>query len=192
MGEDIGSTLKDDAPQSTSREDASWASRLKSSVLMAAGIAGALAGLWFFLSVFAGWGLVVVATGSMAPALPAGAVAVTVPVGAAQLEVGDIVTVPRQGTPPTITHRVVAIHRVGVDSEARDLVLRGDANSLGDPHPYRVTEAARTAVIVPHLGALLWQLRSPGALAIGTFLVAGLVIWAFWPGGHRPEDAGPS
>lgn len=191
MGEDIGSTLKD-APQATSREDASWASRLKSSVLMAAGIAGALAGLWFFLSVFAGWGLVVIATGSMAPAMPAGAIAVTVPVGASQLEVGDIVTVPRQGTPPTITHRVVAIHRVGVESEARDLVLRGDANSLDDPHSYRVTEAERTIITVPYLGALVWQLRSPVALAGGTLIVSGLVIWAFWPGGHRQREAGPS
>lgn len=191
MGEDIGSTLLG-APRAASREAASGASRLRSSVLVVAGVAGGLAALWFLLSLFAGWGLVVVATGSMAPAMPAGAIAVTVPVGAAQLEVGDIVTVPRQGTPPTITHRVVAIHRVGGDPAARDLVLRGDANSLDDPHPYRVTEAARTIVTVPHLGALLWQLRSPVALAIGTLLVACLVIWAFWPGGHRPEDAGPS
>lgn len=191
MGEDTGSTLKD-APQATSREDASWASRLTSSVLMVAGIAGALAGLWFFLSVFAGWGLVVIATGSMAPAMPAGAIAVTVPVGASQLEVGDIVTVPRQGTPPTITHRVVAIHRVGGESEARDLVLRGDANSLDDPDPYRVTEAERTIITVPYLGALVWQLRSPVALAVGTLIVSCLVIWAFWPGGHRQREAGPS
>ncbi|PWJ49014.1 signal peptidase I [Quadrisphaera granulorum] len=72
----------------------------------------------------------VVLTGSMAPGMPAGSVAVVRPVEAGALHIGDVVTYEVAGGGSLITHRVVAI---GHDaSGAVELTTRGDANDDDD------------------------------------------------------------
>lgn len=72
----------------------------------------------------------VVLTGSMAPGMPAGSVAVVRPVDPRSLRAGDVVTYEVAGGGALITHRVVA---TGHDaSGALQLTTRGDANDDDD------------------------------------------------------------
>lgn len=153
----------------------------RSAALAAAGTLGALAALWMLASQLLGWGIVVVASGSMRPALEVGDAALVVPVAAADIKTGWIVTVPRQGDPPTVTHRVVEVGSSVLGGAYRDLVLQGDANDIADPLPYRLQSAHRVVLSAPWIGSALVALRSPVAIAITTLVVAALVASAFWP-----------
>jgi len=151
---------------------------------------GLIAALGALASAAFGVGFGVVATGSMSPSIPAGALVVTVPTDATDLRIGDVVSVEREGFETTVTHRVVESAAVSGDLTARDLTLRGDANSIDDPNPYRVTYAARVEFSAPVIGGVVWSLRNPLALGIGTVLLTGLVLSAFWPsrgGTEEPE-----
>lgn len=152
----------------------------------------AIAGILTLASVVAstvfGVGFGVVATGSMAPSIPARSLIVTAPTTAAEVRVGDIVSVPREGFTTTVTHRVVAITPVAGDSLARDLTLRGDDNPIDDPEPYRVVRVDRVIFSVPVVGGVIWNLRNPIALGVGTVLLTVLVLSAFWPSSQRPEQ----
>lgn len=132
-------------------------------------------------------------TGSMSPAIPAGAAALVREVPAASIEVGDVVTVDRAGKLP-VTHRVVAISGSGAE---RELTLRGDANPVDDPTPYHVSSVRIVLFAVPGIATTIAGLGHPlvlGGLTLGT---TALVVWAFWPreprgGGtaqHRKPDA---
>ncbi|TNM64348.1 signal peptidase I [Streptomyces sp. NP160] len=72
----------------------------------------------------------VVLTGSMAPGMPAGSVAVVRPVDPASLRAGDVVTYEVAGGGALITHRVVATDHDA--SGALQLTTRGDANDDDD------------------------------------------------------------
>ncbi len=79
-------------------------------------------------------------SGSMSPAIPAGSLGLARTTDADDLEVGDIVTVPTNGT--FVTHRIVEItHAPGKAT----LLLRGDGNRVADATAYEV------AVGTPHL-----------------------------------------
>ncbi|PRI10972.1 hypothetical protein [Leucobacter massiliensis] len=173
------------------------------SIVVAAALA--LAG-WFAYSATTGAALVVLRTGSMSPTMPQGTVAVTLPVRAAEVRAGDVLTVQRAGAPLPVTHRVIEVRDVAArvpngpelraalpgeappdpgDPAARELVMQGDDNDTPDRLPYVVTEARRTVVALPHLGTALMLLQTPigaGLLILG---VGALVTWAFWPA--RPE-----
>lgn len=152
----------------------------------------ATAGLLTMLGVLAaalfGVGFGVVATGSMAPSIPTGSLIVTTPVIAADVRVGDVVSVPRRGYDTTVTHRVVATVPVMGDPRARDLTLRGDANTIDDPEPYRVHQVDRVIASAPVIGGVVWSLRNPVALGIGTVLLTGLVLSAFWPSREHQQS----
>jgi len=130
--------------------------------------------------------LVVFKTGSMAPTMPTGALAVVRQVDALDVAVGDVVTVPREGTLP-ITHRVVEATPDPAAPGGAVLVLRGDANGSVDPAAYRVTRVGRVVWALPHLGAWVEAVQRPAALGATTLLVAGLAVAASWP---RRELAG--
>lgn len=166
---------------------------------------------WFAYSSASGATLIAFRTGSMTPTMPQGAIAVTVPVRAAELRVGDVVTVQRANEAMPVTHRIIEIRDVSeqpaggfdvraaapgrtlpgrADPAAREIVMQGDANQVPDALPYVVADARRVVAAVPHLGSALMLLQSPismGALVIG---VGALVTWAFWPR-RRTPDAGP-
>jgi signal peptidase len=130
--------------------------------------------------------VVLFASGSMSPAIDAGAAALTVPVAAAEIRAGQVVTVGRPGQLP-ITHRVVSASGTGPE---RELVLRGDANAADDPEPYRVRSAHHVVAVVPRVAPVLGWFAEPGTLAATTALATGLVLWAFWPR-REEEGAGP-
>lgn len=166
-------------------------------VAAALGLAG-----WFVFAALTDATLITFRTGSMSPTMPQGAVAVTVPVTADELRVGDVVTVQRSGERLPVTHRIIAIGQVEpqVDNaadiraaapgagapdltspQARQITMQGDDNKVPDPLPYALTSANRVILSVPRVGHWLMLAQSPiglGVLIVGT---GALVTWAFWP-----------
>ena len=126
-------------------------------------------------------------SGSMSPAIDAGALAVAREVPARSVEVGDVVSViGADGV--RVTHRVVS---TGVtDDGATSLTLKGDANATPDAQAYVVRSVDRVLWDVPVAGRVVAFFGSPtGTFLIGV-LVAGCLILAVRPGPGRP--AGPT
>ncbi|KAA1424208.1 signal peptidase I [Nocardioides antri] len=128
----------------------------------------------------------VVRSGSMAPAMPTGSLAVSWPVDAADVAVGDVVSVV-DADGSRVTHRVVGVQPAEGDGAA--LTLQGDANPTPDAEVYEVTEADRVLVSVPWAGRVVAFLGTTwGLLALGA-LTAGLLGYAFRPT-RTPRDPG--
>ena len=114
-----------------------------------------IAALIFLLvpAVFAS-NLAVVYSGSMAPEMPTGALAVVEPVDPADIEVGDIIAFdpPWDDDDVTVSHRVIEI----VEGETLGFVTKGDANE--DPDFDLVPATSVTGKIIlsaPNLGYIL-------------------------------------
>jgi signal peptidase I len=135
--------------------------------------------------------LIMFKTGSMSPTIPAGSLAVVRQIPAADIHVGDIVTVDRSPAPP-ITHRVTSVSPA--PGGARLITLRGDANPADDPAPYLVHSVRLVVFSVPRLAYAVRAASDPlvmGAITVGA---AALVTWAFWPRGtedHRARHGRP-
>ncbi|WP_324014093.1 signal peptidase I [Microbacterium sp. JZ37] len=128
--------------------------------------------------------LIMFRTGSMAPTIPSGSVAVVQRVPAASLDVGDVVTVDREGQLP-VTHRITSIDP-GASADERVITMRGDANEQDDVAPYAITTARIVLFSVPGIAPLIASFGDPrvlGGLSIGAALLVG---WAFWP--RRADD----
>ncbi|MFC9515176.1 signal peptidase I [Nocardiaceae bacterium NPDC056970] len=150
---------------------------------------GAIAGLICVLAAVASFlfGIkpLIFRSGSMSPDIPTGALALAKTTPAADLQVGDVVSVEnQQGT--RITHRVHEI--LSSDGTTSVLVLKGDANIDADLAPYTVTEADRVFASVPGLGYVVSWLSSPAAIFLGGALVGGVMVLAFGPGVKRKDD----
>ncbi|WP_435771043.1 signal peptidase I [Nocardioides sp. SYSU DS0651] len=117
----------------------------------------------------------VVVSGSMSPAIPAGSLALARSTDAGQVEVGDVVTVLRADG-SRVMHRVVAAEPAG-DRVA--LRLKGDANATPDPEPYVVESVGVVRGHVPLLGHPVSWLSSPGGLLLLGAGACGLVVFAF-------------
>jgi signal peptidase I len=118
-------------------------------------------------------------SGSMAPAIPAGGLALAKPVDAAGLKAGDVVSVRSEGT--RITHRIKAVE---LDGATAVLTLKGDANEVQDAHTYRVRSADRVFFDVPVAGYVLSYASGP----VGVFLtgvLAALLVWLIFRPAHR-------
>lgn len=155
---------------------------------MVFGCVGILAVAWLAASAIWSLGIIVFVTGSMAPSLPPGAAAITQTVDAADLAIGDIVTVRRPDANVQVTHRIVDIAVVAENPHARSLVLRGDANTDEDLQPYVVTEAARVIIGAPAIGGALIGAKTPAVMLGGAVVVALVVTWAWWPVSVRAES----
>jgi signal peptidase len=160
--------------------------RAISSILVAAVVIAGLAGFAMALLPFIGWQTVVLATGSMSPALPAGSLLIEKIVPASEIEVGDVVTLTREDRAP-VTHRVIAIAPSAGLLESRELTLKGDGNDDPDPRPYVVERAGLLVTGVPWGGQVIDFLRTPLALGIITVLIAVLVLRAWWPQPDRED-----
>lgn len=130
--------------------------------------------------------LVMFRTGSMAPTIPTGSLAVVKRIPADQAKVGEVVTVDRPGHKLPITHRVVSVTPAADGSTT--LVLKGDANASVDPAPYHVHTVRRVIWHAPGLARVIVWFGRPLVLATLTVLVAALVTWVLWP--RREEDDG--
>ncbi|WP_309648786.1 signal peptidase I [Nocardioides sp.] len=105
-------------------------------------------------------------SGSMAPAIDTGALALVRSVPAADLRVGDVVSVVDTGG-TRVTHRVVSLSSQG---EQRQLTLRGDANRSADREVHTVSEADRLIASVPWLGYVIgWMSGRLGTLLLGVY-----------------------
>ena len=154
----------------------------KDVLLTGAGVLGVLSIVWFALAQMFSLSIVIVLTGSMAPGLPTGsAIVVEEGVAAADLVIGDIVTVPRPGYELPVTHRVVGIEAIAGNEAARSLTLQGDANATEDRLPYEVQNVQRSIIGFPGLGFAIRTLQSPLFLGAATLLIALAIVWAFWP-----------
>ncbi|MBW0252649.1 signal peptidase I [Cellulomonas sp. PS-H5] len=112
----------------------------------------------------------VVISGSMEPGIPVGSLTVSRTVPAEQVQVGDVVTVPRVNADGLVTHRVVATTPAD-DGRSTVLELQGDANRDPDLLPYVVTEVGHVLTTVPGVGTLV-QLLQQNVVAV----VAGLLV----------------
>lgn len=102
-------------------------------------------------------------SGSMAPTMPTGSLALARSVPAAELSQGDVVSVTTSAG-SRVTHRIVEIQHLG---DRASLELRGDANQVSDAAPYLVGEADRVFFSVPFLGYAGALLTAP----LGLFLL---------------------
>lgn len=123
----------------------------------------------------------VVLTGSMAPGMPAGSVAVVRPVDPASLHVGDVVTYEVAGGGALITHRVVGTGRDAAG--ALQLTTRGDANDDDDLPVPAAAVRGQLWYSVPWVGYASDLLRgSVGGLperVVAVLLAgAGLLVYA--------------
>lgn len=165
-------------------------SRLRRSAREIALTVGATLGLLCILAAlaatFLGVHLLVFRSGSMAPTVDTGGVALARTVPASELAVGDIVSVVGDDG-VRVTHRVVALEPSG---DAVALTLRGDANRVDDAAPYVVTSAERVFLHVARLGYAVSWLASPVGYVAAGFVVACLLLLGFGGGGRSQPPAG--
>ncbi len=98
-------------------------------------------------------------SGSMAPTMPAGALAVVRPVDVTHVRIGDVLTYQAEPDDPTlVTHRVIAVSR---DADGGvSLILKGDANDAPDDRPVRPEQVQGSVVYaVPYFGRLANRLN---------------------------------
>ncbi len=157
----------------------SAAERSKDIGLWIIGTLGLLALTWFLVSQLFGLTVITFRTGSMTPTYPQGAAAVSIPTDAADLEVGDVVTVEREGQLP-ITHRIVDI-RAAEDPSQRTITMQGDDNDWPDREPYTVGEVKRVLFGLPGAGTALTVMQTPAAFGVLTVGLAALITWGLWP-----------
>lgn len=155
---------------------------LREIALTVGAVAGLICVLFALAAVFFGITPLIFRSGSMAPAIDTGALALSKTTPVADIEVGDIVKV-TNASGAGITHRVVEIGAVGTDSA--QLFLQGDANAEPDAESYVVSEADRVFFSVGKLGYAVSWLSGPVAVFIGGIAVGALLMTAF--GFRRPS-----
>ncbi|VXB77842.1 S26 family peptidase [Arthrobacter sp. 9AX] len=122
--------------------------------------------------------LILFKTGSMAPGIPAGSLAVVRGIPAGEINVGDVVTVDRRGKLP-ITHRVQTLEPA--EGAARVITMKGDANQQPDPAPYVVEHVRLVLWSAPGLAYPVAAAAHPLVLGGTTVAVSALVTWGLWP-----------
>ena len=166
---------------------ASWAALGATALVLAGALIGPWTGRYRTVSVL---------TGSMGSSMPAGSMAIVVPVRPADLAVGDVITfeAPVDGT-PVVTHRIVAIREPGPHPVVQ---TKGDANVAPDPWMARLDggTAWRRVAVIPQAGRLVQILRSPQFhfLSIAVAPLFLLVGWfmAIWTPRPSPAPAIPT
>lgn len=145
------------------------AARLVDLALAALIAVGLTAATLLWLLPITGRAAVIIAGGSMEPALPIGSLAIIeAPSAGRSLTVGDVVTIRLDEDRAIVTHRIVRLAERG---GATWMELRGDANAMSDPVLVPASAVVGRATIMwPALGRWLTALGGPG----GFQLIAGL------------------
>lgn len=125
--------------------------------------------------------LIMFKTGSMSPTIPAGSLAIVHEIPASEIEVGDVVTVDREGQLP-VTHRVTSVSGEG---DTRTITMRGDANPIDDIDPYVVSTVREVWIAFPGWANVVVWFSHPLVLGGLTLGATALVTWAFWPRDER-------
>ena len=157
--------------------------RVREIVLTTGAILGVICLLWVAMTAIIGVKPLVVTSGSMEPAISTGDVALSRPVPAGELRVGDVASViSPDGV--RVMHRVVDARSEG---EQYALTLKGDANRSADDMAYRASMADRVFLTIPRGGYVISAVTSRLGQLCGGLVVAGLIVLAFGPGGARPR-----
>jgi signal peptidase len=141
--------------------------------------------------VWAGYRPQPVLTGSMAPKMPVGSLAVAKPVAATTVRVGDVITFQRpDDAAQTITHRVVAIH---VRAGRRTFETQGDNNPAKDPWVLALPgQVGLRVAVVPYAGYAAIYAGRPaihaGAVGLMALLMLLGVLRAIW----RKDEPAPA
>ena len=140
---------------------------------------GALSGA-LFLAHLAGWVQpLVVVSGSMQPEIRKGDLLIALPVDVADVEVGEVTSLPSTTSGVLVTHRVTSVARAGPDYL---IEMAGDANQVADPEPYRVDADAtvlQPMLTIPMVGNAMLLLARPTVaipLAIAVLALIGLSL----------------
>ncbi|MGO4258590.1 signal peptidase I [Marmoricola sp. RAF53] len=150
-----------------------WTTRAGQLLLTGTAVVGACCLVLVLLALVTGARPLVFRSGSMEPAVSTGALGFARKADAADLRVGDVVTVVNaQGK--TITHRIVAI---GPGEQGASLRLQGDDNPTPDDEVYHVTSAPRLWFAVPGAGYVVaWFSGGIGGYLLGGYVVLMLMI----------------
>ncbi|MEV7572243.1 signal peptidase I [Pseudarthrobacter sp. NPDC089323] len=163
----------------------SFGGRVRETLLNVAAAGGAVCIIVVLCAVLFNMSLILFKTGSMAPGIPAGSLAVVREIPAGEIRIGDVVTVDRPGKLP-ITHRVQSVEPG--EGAARVITMKGDANLAADPAPYQVDRVRLVLWSVPGLAYPVAAAANPLVLGGTTLGVSALVTWVLWPrtkvGGH--------
>lgn len=156
-------------------------------VLDVGAVLGALSIVVTLVCLAAGLQPAVVVSGSMEPSIPVGALTLSREKDAREIQVGDVVTVPRTDTTGLITHRVVATEPTATGAA---LTLQGDANRTADARPYDVSTVRAVVLDVPFLGYVaLWVQTNLTTVVVLLVAATVLVVVAGRldrPGGEVP------
>lgn len=123
--------------------------------------------------------LIMFRTGSMAPTIPPGSLAIVQEKSPAEVRVGDVTTIDRGEGELPVTHRITAIESLG--GGLYSIRMKGDANDSEDPAPYEVTKVRKVLWSIPKLGFVVAKIQNPKVMAVTTVIMAIFVTWAFWP-----------
>lgn len=116
-----------------------------------------------------------VLTQSMEPAMPVGSAIYVKRCDPQALEQGDIITFRlSEATGLVETHRVVEN-----DTQARQLITKGDANALPDVNPVSYERVVgKVVVCIPVLGTVSEMLHSgPGVTACVAIFALAIILW---------------
>lgn len=150
--------------------------------LNGAAAAGVVAVVVAVVVAILGGRVVIFTSGSMAPAIPAGSAALTMPQDTAGLRPGEVISVPRAGDGRLVTHRVI---EVSTHDGLVLATLQGDANAAPDAAPYALgAQAQRVELAVPGVGSALGFLKSPWVLGA----TIALILLAAVPTRSRKTD----
>jgi signal peptidase len=156
-------------------------SRFQNNLLTVGAILGGLCLLAAIAALLLGAKPLVFRSGSMAPAIPTGSLAISIPAEAASIRAGDVISV-ETATGVRITHRVVS---AGISGDTATVTLKGDANSVPDAAPYVLHKADRVVAHAPLLGYAVAWLSSSAAVFAGGLFTAYLLYLAFGPSSRR-------
>lgn len=150
-------------------------SRTHDTLLTVGALLGSLCVIATLVGLLVGAKPLVFRSGSMSPAITTGALAVSLPVEASDIHVGDVLSV-ENTTGVRVTHRVVS---VDIDRGVAAVRLKGDANDVPDAVPYTLRQADRVIFSAPLLGYFVAWLSSSAAVFAGGFFTAYLLYLAF-------------
>jgi len=162
----------------------SAASHVRETLLNIAAAGGAVCIVAVICALLFDISLILFKTGSMAPGIPAGSLAVVREIPASEINTGDVVTVDRPGKLP-ITHRVQSVEPA--ESTARVITMKGDANQEADPAPYVVERVRLVLWSAPGLAYPLAAAANPWVIGGTTVAVSALVTWVLWPRRKAPH-----
>nr|WP_296773199.1 signal peptidase I [Rhodococcus sp. (in: high G+C Gram-positive bacteria)] len=176
------STHSSDSESTSTHSRRRWVREVALTVGAVAGLLCVLMALSAFLF---GITPLVFRSGSMAPAIETGALALSKTTPAVDVQVGDVVNV-TNASGNGITHRVFEIGPSA--SGSVELNLKGDANADPDAEPYVVSEVRRVLFSVPKLGYAVTWLSGPVAVFVGGVLVGILLMIAWKPQGRTDPE----